>query len=141
VQDIIRAGKEGNFTELPDGSVQILDETLAPDEVRIVYRGTEGKNIAADNGIVVSMDTALTDALRLEGEARDIIRAIQRLRKEEGLEFTDAISASISGADDILSAYGETIAQETHAILGSADGKEHTIELPDRKVTVRFSKR
>ncbi|MDD5624084.1 MAG: histidine phosphatase family protein, partial [Candidatus Peribacteraceae bacterium] len=55
VQEIIRAGKSGEFAVQEDGSVLILDEVLAPDEVAIVYRGNEGQDAAVDHGIVVCM--------------------------------------------------------------------------------------
>jgi len=141
VQEIIKAGKEGEFTEQKDGSVLILDETLSPNEVQIVYRGKEGQNAAADHGVVVSVDTEISDVLQLEGLARDLIRAIQRLRKESGLSFTDSISLSIDGADDILESHNSLIAHETKAVIVDNKGEQYTIELDARKVTIRFAKR
>ena len=140
VQEIIQAGKQGEFEAEEDGSIFVLDEQLAPDEARVVYRGREGENIAADQGVVVSLDTTVTDALRLEGDARDLIRTVQRLRKETGLSFTDRITLQVQGADELLKQYGELIEQETHSSLGSAGGDDHTMALGDRKVTVRFVK-
>ncbi len=139
VQDVIRAGKEGDFEEAADGTVRILDAILGPEEVAIVYRGTEGQNVAADGGIVVSLDTTVTDALRREGHARDLIRAIQRLRKEAGLTVSDPIRLQIEGADALLAAHGDAIAQETHAVLEENDGEAHAIALEDLTATVRFT--
>ncbi|MBM3231270.1 class I tRNA ligase family protein [Candidatus Peregrinibacteria bacterium] len=140
VQEIIKAGKAGEFTVEDDGRILILDEWLAPDEAQIVYRGKEGKDVAAERGVVVSIDTTLTDDLIAEGTARDIIRGIQRLRKEGGLEFTDRIALQISGADDVLKRFGELIAQETRAELVENNGQSHTIEAGEGVVTIRFLK-
>jgi isoleucyl-tRNA synthetase len=140
VQEIINAGKEGKFEVKDDGNILILDETLAPDEATVVFRGREGENVAADHGVVVSLDTTVTDALQLEGDARDLIRAIQRLRKKAGLSFTDNITLHVDGAEDILKQFGELITQETRSTLGEAGGDDHTMELADNKVTIRFVK-
>jgi isoleucyl-tRNA synthetase len=141
VQDIIRAGKAGDFTVREDGIVLILDEELGPEEVQIVYRGSEGQNVAADRGVVVSLDTTVTPELEREGLARDIIRGIQKLRKEAGLSFTDEISLELSGMDDVTKEHGAMIARETRSVLEKNTGEEHTIDLEGHKVTVRFIKR
>ncbi|HLD32631.1 MAG TPA: class I tRNA ligase family protein, partial [Candidatus Peribacteraceae bacterium] len=62
VQEIIQAGKKGEFEVEEDGSILVLDEQLAPDEARVVYRGREGENVAANQCVVVSLDTTVTDA-------------------------------------------------------------------------------
>lgn len=141
VQEIITAGKEGEFTIEDDGRILILDEWLAPDEAQLVYRGKEGQDAAADKGVVVSLDTEVTDALQLEGDARDIIRGVQRVRKESGLAFTDEITLSIDGADDVLNEHKTLIESETRSTLSDVQGDSHTIEVGDRKVTICFVKR
>jgi isoleucyl-tRNA synthetase len=135
VQEVIRAGKAGDFTVQDDGSILILDEVLAPEEAVIVYRGTEGQEVAEDHGIVVSMDMTLTEALKREGLARDLIRAIQKLRKDAGLHFTDRIALSIEGLPEVLKAHGEAIAQETNAVFRENDGKPQTIEIDGKTLT------
>jgi len=141
VQEVIQAGKSGDFTQKDDGSILILDEVMSPAEAQIVYRGKEGDNVAADKGVVVSIDTSFDDELRLEGEARDIIRAVQRLRKENGLSFTDRISLKVNGADEVMQTHGELIADETRADISDNDGDENEVDLPDRKIIIAFEKR
>ncbi len=150
VQEIIREAKAGRFEE-KDGSIVILGETLSPGEASIVYQGKEGKHVAADRGIVVTLDFTLTDALRLEGLARELIHAIQSKRKEAGLEFTDTIALSISGADDILAAHKELLLEETRCELLDNDGAtsvetdrggtKHELTIDGRTVTIRFKKK
>lgn len=139
VQEVIAAGKRGEFTETPDG-ILILEELLTPDEAQIVYRGREGEGVAADRGIVLSLDLRLTDDLRAGGVVRDLIRAIQRLRKERGCAITDRITLQIEGLEEILRTHGKQIAQETNAVLGASDGAAQIIEIDDRTVTIRLSK-
>ncbi len=118
VQDIIRAGKAGQFEETADGFI-ILGETFSRDEATLVYQGKEGSEVASDHGIVVSIDTTTTPELSAEGDAREIIHAIQKARKDAGMEFTDTITLSIQNADDILSRFGEMICANTRSVLGS----------------------
>ncbi|ALM09534.1 MAG: isoleucyl-tRNA synthetase [Candidatus Peribacter riflensis] len=141
VQEIIRAGKSGAFTVKEDGSVLILDEVLAPDEVAIVYRGKEGQDAAVDQGIVVCMETAITEELKREGLARDVIRAVQKLRKEAGLHFTDRIALSMDGLADVQKEHGAAIAQETNALWEQNDGEAQSVTIDGTDVTVRLQKR
>ncbi|MDO8468197.1 MAG: class I tRNA ligase family protein [Candidatus Peribacter sp.] len=141
VQEIIRAGKTGDFTVREDGTVLILDEVLAPDEVSITYRSREGEDIAVEKGVVVSMDTTVSEALKREGLARDLVRAVQKIRKEAGLHFLDEIILAIEGLQDVMQEYGNVIAQETHAVLQENDGPAVPVEISGSHVTVRLKKR
>ena len=140
VQEIIRAGKAGEFTVKDDGSVLILDEVLTPAEVQIVFRGGEGQDIASDHGIVVSMKTALTEALKCEGFCRDLIRTVQKFRKEAGLSFMDRIALSVEGMDSIVKDFGAAIEQETNSVLQKNDGAPQSVDVDGKMVTVRLAK-
>ncbi len=140
VQEVIAAGKRSEFTVQADGSVLILDEVLAPDEVQIQYRGAEGTDVAADGGIVVSIDTKISPALEAEGFARDLIRAIQKLRKDTGLAFTDRIALAATGLDDVIASFKVAIAEETRAEWKENDGEAHDVEIERKKITIRFQK-
>lgn len=50
--------------------------------------------------MVIALDTTLTEELKFEGYARDIIRQIQDMRKEADYQVTDRISLHISGTKD-----------------------------------------
>jgi isoleucyl-tRNA synthetase len=69
--------------------------------------------------MVVALDTTITEGLKLEGYARDIIRLIQDMRKEADYQVTDRITLHIYGAlhTEILSSYGEMIQRETLSTL------------------------
>ncbi len=145
VQEIIQAGKRGDYAIRDDGAVLILDEVLGPEEARVMYRGREGEDVSADRGIVVALDTRITPELELAGRARDLIRGIQSLRKEAGLKLEDRITLSIEGADDVLKSHKETILTATQATLGKNSGEAHAVILSGvkddgKEVTVRFTK-
>ncbi len=140
VQELIKAGKAGQFEE-KNGKILIMDEELSLDEAKIVYQSKEGKSVAADHGIVVTIDTTLTPELALEGQARELIHAIQQLRKDAGLEFTDTIKLDVTGADTILDSHKALILEETRSELGKNEGKAEKVEIDDLKITVRFEKK
>lgn len=79
--------------------------------------------VESDEGYVVALDPTITEALRLEGLARELINRIQRLRRDEGLEVSDRIRLGISGDETVLKAAesyrdfiaGETLAREYEA--------------------------
>lgn len=140
VQELIKAGKAGEFEER-DGKIIIKGEELSLEEAKIVYQSIEGKSVAADHGIVVTIDATLTPELILEGQARELIHAIQQLRKDAGLEFTDVITLDITGADTILASHQALILDETRSELGKNDGKAEKVEIDDLKITIRFEKK
>ena len=74
--------------------------------------------VESDGPIVVALDPALTDDLRSEGLAREIVNRVQRLRKDAGYDYNTRIALSLTGAESIVRAAGsheEFIAGETLA--------------------------
>lgn len=140
VQDVIKAGKAGQFEE-KDGTIVILGEAFTYDEAKIVYQSKEGKAVAAGNGIVVTIDTTLTPALELEGQARELIRAIQQMRKDAGLEFTDTVKLHLKDAETIMETHGELVLEETRSVLGENNGKPDTADVGGAKVTIAIEKK
>ena len=78
--------------------------TLAPDEVEIQATPRPGTAVADHDGLVVVLDTALTPELRAEGDARELARAIQDLRREAGLELDDRIELWVGPLPDDVAA-------------------------------------
>ncbi|HEY7195724.1 MAG TPA: isoleucine--tRNA ligase [Gaiellaceae bacterium] len=93
---------EGRFEELPEGRFRVAGHELGPDEVFVERVAPEGWAIAAEDGLAVALDTRLDSELELEGRVLDTIHAIQRLRKEAGLELTDRIVVTLPGDGDLL---------------------------------------
>ncbi len=117
---IMAAARAGEFEIGPDGSVELAGLTLAPDEVEILASPRPGTAVAHDEGLVVVIDTSLTPELRAEGDARELQRAIQDLRREAELDLDDRIEAWVEPLPSSLDGYLATVAGETlaDAIVG-----------------------
>jgi isoleucyl-tRNA synthetase len=112
----IMAAARANAVEYhPDGSVSLGGVTLALDEVEILASPRPGTAVAHDEGLVVVIDTELTDELRAEGDARELQRAVQDLRKEAGLALDDRIELWVDGIADAVAAHLDAVAAETLA--------------------------
>jgi isoleucyl-tRNA synthetase len=103
---------------LPDGPV-----TLEPTDVYVMPKVPEGWTGIADRGTQLLLDARLTEALKLEGIARDITRQIQELRKKSGLEMEDRIELYLGTDSDLLrkaiEVHREYIANETLTVRWS----------------------
>ncbi len=102
---IMAAAREGATEIHPDGSVTLAGVTLAPDEVEVLATPRPGTAVAHDEGLVVVIDTELTPELRAEGDARELQRAIQELRKEAGLALDDRIEVWVDGISPAVAAH------------------------------------
>jgi isoleucyl-tRNA synthetase len=105
---------DGRFEELEGGRFRVDGRLLAPDEVLVERVGLEGWATAAEDGLTVALDTTLDDELRLEARLNDLIRDVQVLRKESGLEIVDRIRLWIP--DDELLRFAARIEEETLAV-------------------------
>jgi isoleucyl-tRNA synthetase len=115
VPAIMQAARDGQFEVNADGSVSIAGQTLAPDEVEILASPRSGTVVASDVGLVVVLDTELTPELRAEGDARELQRATQDLRKEAGLDLDARIDLWLDGLSPAVAAFADAIAAETLA--------------------------
>jgi isoleucyl-tRNA synthetase len=78
--------------------------TLTPEGVEIQRIEKENLKVINDGSLTVALDPELTPALVEEGLVRDLVRGIQNLRKEKGLEVTDRIELSLAGSDAVRAA-------------------------------------
>ena len=69
--------------------------TLTLDDVIISSQDIEGWLVANSNGITVALDVTISETLKNEGIAREIVNRIQNLRKDSGFEVTDRIHVSL----------------------------------------------
>ncbi|MCB1174388.1 MAG: isoleucine--tRNA ligase [Leptospiraceae bacterium] len=96
---------------------------LGTDEVLIESISKEGTAGAEAQGMLVALDTRLTPGLIAEGQARDLVRHIQELRKNSGLNVTDRILIQLDYDSPALQSafqdYADFICSETLAKFGS----------------------
>jgi isoleucyl-tRNA synthetase len=100
VQKVIKAAKEGAWEANADGTVTVAGHVLADGEFDLALLAHEGEATAAlrGNDTVVNLDTTVTDELRAEGTARDLIRLVQQARKDADLKVTDRIRLTVQGS-------------------------------------------
>jgi isoleucyl-tRNA synthetase len=86
------------------------------------------------------LDTELTDELRAEGDARELARAVQDLRREAGLELDDRIELWVDDVPPAVAAYLPQVAADTLAELRDAgvpaDAKRGTVDLAAGQATL-----
>ncbi|OGI25772.1 MAG: hypothetical protein A3J76_00925 [Candidatus Moranbacteria bacterium RBG_13_45_13] len=85
----------------------------------------------------IGLDTKITKGLRLEGEARELIRRIQEMRKRAGFDVDNRISLCYQGGKEIFEKFGGTIKKETLAIsvLEGEDPEANITELIELETT------
>ncbi len=150
---VVAAMRAGEYRhDAAAGRLHVLDHEFGPDEFnrRIVPLDPSSTSPFGDGGLV-SLDLEVTPDLETEGIARDVIRLVNQVRRDEMLYVTDRIELGISvrGHADVgaaLRAHGDALAAETLAtsVEVTADGEEgaggHTVELADGRsigLTVR----
>jgi isoleucyl-tRNA synthetase len=122
IPSVMAAARANEVEYLPGGGVRLAGVELAADEVEILATPRSGTAVAHDEGLVVIAETDIDDSLRAEGDARELTRAVQDLRKQAGLELDEQIDLWLDGSADILTALDphlavladDTIAAEVH---------------------------
>jgi isoleucyl-tRNA synthetase len=99
---------------------------LAPEDLEI-HKSASGDMLVQEKaGFVTAIDPSVTEDLRLEGLARELISRVQRMRKEAGLAVSDRIRVALYGGSEVIKAvskHGGWIASEVLAtdVLDSPD--------------------
>jgi isoleucyl-tRNA synthetase len=137
---VMTAAREGAVTIHDDGSVTLGGVTLAADEVEIQATPRPGTAVADRDGLVVVLDTALTPELLAEGDARELTRAIQDLRRDAGLELDDRIELWSDGLPGAVRAHLAGVLADTLAVEATgpapSDGSRATVDLVAGPVSV-----
>lgn len=109
--DIALLEKEGQYNLPVDGEPVILQIT----DVDITSEDIPGWTVANKGSLTVALDITITPELEAEGNAREFVNRIQKIRKDSGFELTDRISVSVSAANglkDSLAKYKAYICAE-----------------------------
>jgi isoleucyl-tRNA synthetase len=100
-QHVIAAARRGDWSSPGDGTVEVGGEKLEPGEFELRLRPLDpvsARTLPGEVGIV-ALDLETTPELEAEGLARDVIRFVQRARREAGLEVTDRIRLRVALPD------------------------------------------
>ena len=108
--------KNGSYTLQLDGTDVLVETT----DVEIFSEDIPGWLVANEGKLTVALDVTVTEELRREGVARELVNRIQNIRKSSGLEITDKIKITLSKnqqTDDAVNEYKDYICNQ---VLGTS---------------------
>ena len=100
------------------GEIDGTEINLDGGDFEIIAQDIPGWLVSSENGITVALDITLTEELRQEGIARELINRVQNLRKDSGLEVTDKINLFVECSSELQNAIqknGEYVCNEVLA--------------------------
>ena len=142
-EDISKLEKEGQYNLSIEGEPVILQLS----EVEVSSEDIPGWTVANKGSLTVALDITLTPQLEQEGNAREFVNRIQKIRKDSGFELTDRIEvkvAAINGLKNSLARFNdyicaEILADKLELVPEIEDGTE--IEINDHSLKVIVSKK
>lgn len=129
-------------------SFNILDQnvTINLNEVEVVNEDIPGYAVANDGALTVALDLEISENLRIEGQARELVKHIQTFRKESGFEITDRINITIEDSDvakNIISNFKDYISTQVLAKSFTISPKVENGEkwnIGDTNLTIKIEK-
>ncbi len=124
--DAIQALTREQIDTLTQAGTLIVDiqgspETLTIADVEIRTEDVPGYASATENEVTVALDLTLTEALRLEGVARELVNRLQNLRKDAGLEVQDRIWVRLADTQEevnqAVAMFGDIVRAEVQAVI------------------------
>lgn len=139
--DIANLEKSGGHTFQLDGEAVYVERN----EVEITSEDIPGWLVANEGELTVALDVTLTPALIDEGNAREFVNRIQRLRKEKDFAVTDRISVIVKSQPEMEGAFNhfktyictEILAE--HLSLSTVLDEADTIEVNDMQLEVKIT--
>ena len=132
-----------------NGSVQVDVDgqtvEIVREDVEIVSEDIPGWTVANDGALTVALDLEITEELKNEGMAREIVKRIQAYRKSSGFEITDHIHVVLSHDDNLqkaVEAYHDYICSQVLADkleFGAPESGEE-LDFEDFKISVDITK-
>ena len=121
---------------------------VSPADFDITSEDMPGWLVASEGKLTVALDVTVTEELRKEGVARELVNRIQNARKDSGLEVTDRITVEIEHREELVGAiesYGEFIGQQTLArsVVLSAEPQGAMVvesEIDDQPLKIALTK-
>lgn len=141
--DILAFEAAGTFTLNVEGQEAAIERA----DVEIISEDIPGWLVANEGRLTVALDITVTESLRKEGLARELVNRIQNLRKSNGYDITDKIVVTVLSTDemdDAIKEFNEYIANQVLAV--SVEITEHAIsdatvlDFEDFNLSVRIEK-
>jgi len=109
---------------------------LGGDDIELRVKGQSGYAVSRDGGEVIALDLTMSDELLRRGYLRDVVRQVQDLRKNSGLDVSDRIVLYVTGIEDLAEGFitlaAEVLAVEVISAVGPGEGAP--LELDDGRV-------
>ncbi len=139
-EQIAELERQGSLNiSLSTGDVALIEA----EDVEIFSEDIPGWTVANEGSLTVALDITVTDELKYEGVARELVKRIQNLRKESGFEITDRIDILLEHnpeTDKAVAQYGEYICGQVLAnSLTLVDKVESPIELDFEEYTININ--
>ena len=116
--------------------------TLEPEDYEIISEDMPGWLVATEGQLTIALDIEVTEALRCEGVARELINRIQNIRKDSGFDVTDKVDVTIYSEGDVakqiedsLATYKEYLASQ---VLARSVGSGALADAPAEAVEVEW---
>ncbi len=151
VAQILENFDQTDIQELQDNNsytVELDEEEieLTLSDVEITTENMPGWLSTSNEEVTVALDVTVTDQLKDEGKARELVNRIQKIRKKEGLEVTDRIEVQLEEKNWIISTIDnfksyicrETLAKELS--LSSHVKNGHEMNVYDKPITIAIKK-
>lgn len=139
---IAKLEKEGKYEIAVDGTVVVVEKG----DVEILSEDIPGWLVANNGSITIALDVTITEELKREGVARELINRVQNIRKSSGFEITDKINIEIENKKEIVEAVNDfkdyiasqVLAVNINVVDTVANGTE--LDFDDFKVNVAVAK-
>ena len=135
--------KAGSWTLQVEGQEAVVDRQ----DVEIISEDIPGWLVANEGRLTVALDITVTEELRKEGLARELVNRVQNLRKSSGFDITDKITISILSCPEMneaIAAYKEYIANQVLAvsidIFEEAISDATVLDFEDFNLSVKIEK-
>ena len=142
-QDEINAfEKAGTFTLIVEGQEAVIERT----DVEIISEDIPGWLVANEGRLTVALDITVTESLRKEGLARELVNRIQNLRKSSGYDITDKISVTVLSnevMDEAIKDFNSYIANQVLAVsveITDVISDATELDFEEFKLSVRIEK-
>ena len=144
--DIIEFEKQGKFAFTVNGEEAVVELS----DVEVISEDIPGWLVANEGSLTVALDITVSDELRREGIARELVNRIQNIRKSQGFEITDKIDVVVTpnaATDEAVREYadyiGRQVLAESVTIAEIADADRTPLDMdeyPDLSASVKIHK-